>query len=145
FLAQGAFSLWSYCSDIPHKPGRAGYFRPVMDRQSVAGPIVTTQSRFDTAVGRWYPLGAGSARQIEFAPGDLPRYGAVGASGLRGPGLGLVDLDLQATDQPYSFQPGRIYNLESSGVICNGDGASGAHSDIVHPEVAHAVWAAALT
>ena len=26
----------------------------------------------------------------------------------------------------------------------NGGGASGAHSDIAHPEVAHAFWAAAL-
>ena len=38
----------------------------------------------------------------------------------------------------------RIYNLEASAFIKDGDGASGAHSDIAHPEVAHAFWAAVL-
>ncbi len=143
-LVQGALSLWSYCADIPPRPGRAGYFRPLVTGARVAGPVITTQSRFDTAVGRWYPLAAGAARQVEFALDRLPTYGGVGAFGLRGPGLDLVDLDMQAADQAYDFGGGRIYNLESSGVIRNGGGAAGAHSDIVHPEVAHAVWSAAL-
>jgi hypothetical protein len=143
-LVQGALSLWSYCSEIPYRRGRAGYFRPVVAGNRVAGPIVTTRSSFDTAVGRWYPMGAGAARQIDFAPGDLPRYGGVGTFGLRGAGLDLVDLELQAADQPYDFRGGRVFNLECSGVIRNGGGASGAHSDIAHPEVAHAVWSAAL-
>jgi hypothetical protein len=143
-LVQGALSLWSYCEDIPFRQGRAGYFRPLVVRQRVAGPILTTRSRFDLAVGRWYPLGAGVAREIEFALDDLPQYGGVGTFGLRGPGLDLGDLDMQAAGQPYDFRGGRVYNLECSGVIRNGDGASGAHSDIVHPEVAHAVWSAAL-
>jgi hypothetical protein len=143
-LVQGALSLWSYCEDIPFRQGRPGYFRPLVVRQRVAGPILTTRSRFDLAVGRWYPLGAGVAREIEFALDDLPQYGGVGTFGLRGPGLDLVDLDMQAVGQPYDFRGGRVYNLECSGVIRNGDGASGAHSDIVHPEVAHAVWSAAL-
>lgn len=142
-LVQGALSLWSYCSDIPFRRGRTGYFRPLIAGNHVAGPILTTRSSFDTAVGRWYPLGAGVARQIDFAPGELPRYGGVGTFGLQGPGLNLVDLGLQAADQPYDFGGGRVFNLECSGIIRNGGGASGAHSDIGHPEVAHAVWSAA--
>ncbi len=143
-LVQGALSLWSYCSDIPYRRGRTGYFRPLIDGRRVAGPIVTTRSRFDTAVGRWYPLGAGVARQIDYTLDSLPKYGGVGSFGLQGPGLGLVELDLQPVDQSYEFTSGQIYNLECSGVIRNGGGASGAHSDIAHPEVAHAVWSAAL-
>jgi hypothetical protein len=143
-LVQGALSLWSYCADIPGRRGRPGYFRPLMAGSRVAGPVVTTQSRFDRAVGRWYPLGAGAARQIDFGPGELPRYGGVGTFGLQGPGLDLVGLDMQGADRPYDFQAGRVYNLESSPVIRNGGGASGAHSDIAHPEVGHAVWSAAL-
>jgi hypothetical protein len=124
-------------------PYRCG--RTVPTSPSVGGgPAVTTRSRFDTAVGRWYPLGAGAARQVDFAPGELPRYGGVGAFGLQGPGLDLVDLALQAADRPYEFRGGRVFNLECSGVIRNGGGAAGAHNDIAHPEVAHAVWAAAL-
>jgi hypothetical protein len=143
-LVQGALSLWSYCADIPSRPGRAGYFRPLASGARVAGPVITTRSRFDTAVGRWYPLAAGAARQVEFAPEELPTYGGVGTFGLRGQGLDLVDLSMQAADQAYDLRGGRIYNLDCSGVIRNGGGASGAHSDIVHPEVAHAVWSAAL-
>jgi hypothetical protein len=143
-LVQGALSLWSFCSDIPYRRGRSGYFRGVVEDDRVAGPIVTTQSRYDTAVGRWYPLGAGAARQVDLAVSDLPRYGGVGTFGLRGPRLDLVDLDIEASDQGYPFQAGRVYNLESSQIIRNGGGASGAHSDILHPEVAHAVWSAAL-
>jgi hypothetical protein len=143
-LVQGALSLWSYCSDIPYRRGRPGYFRPLVAGNRVAGPVVTTQSRFDRAVGRWYPLGAGAARQIDFAPGELPRYGGVGTFGLQGLGLDLVGLEMQGVDRPYDFQDGRVYNLESSNVIRNGGGAPGAHSDIAHPEVGHVIWSTAL-
>jgi hypothetical protein len=143
-LVQGTLSLWSYCEDIPYRRGTPGYFRPLIADCRVAGPIVATQSRFDVAVGRWYPLAAGAARQVAFSSGELPRYGGSGTFGLRGPGLDVVDVDMKATDQLYDFAGNRIFNLESSRVICNGTGASGAHSDIVHPEVAHAVWSAAL-
>jgi hypothetical protein len=143
-LVQGALSLWSYCEDIPYRRGMPGYFRRVIADSRVAGPIVTTQSCFDTAVGRWYPLAAGAARQIGFASGELPRYGGSGTFGMRGPGLNVVDVEIKATDQPYDFGGNRIFNLESSSVIRNGGGASGAHNDIDHPEVAHAVWSAAL-
>ena len=37
-----------------------------------------------------------------------------------------------------------VYNLESSRYIREGGGLSGAHNDIARPEVAHAVWQAAL-
>ena len=143
-LVQGALSLWSYCSDIPYRRGQSGYFNPLVVRERVSGSIVTTRSQFDLAVGRWYPLGAGAARQITFAPGELPRYGGVGTFGLQGPGLNLVDGVMQDANLPYDFEAGRVYNLESSNVIRNGGGASGAHSDIAHPEVGHLIWAASL-
>ena len=44
----------------------------------------------------------------------------------------------------YKFEAGKIYNLESSKFIRKGGGVSGAHSDIDGPEVAHALWQAAL-
>ena len=91
-----------------------------MADRRVRGPILTTQSEFDTAVGRWYPLAAGAARQVSFAPGELPKYGAVGTFGLRGLDSGVVNLGMLPADAPYGFEPGTIYNIESSGIIREG-------------------------
>ena len=143
-LVQGALSLWSYCSDIPKAPGKEGYFRSVLAEGKVRGPIITTQTLFDTAVGRFYPLGAGLARQVTFAPDEYPKYGALGAFGARGPGVEVVDLKMLPSNLDYDFQGGRVYNLESSQFINQGRGAAGAHNDIAKPEVAHAVWQAAM-
>ena len=143
-LLQGALSHWSYCADIPSTPGRPGYFHALADHWRVAGPILTTRSTFDHALGRFYPLGAGVARQVEFVPGELPEYGALGTFGARGPGAEIRDLDMLGADQPYDFVPGTIYNLEASRYIRHGRGTFGAHSDLAHKEVAHAVWEAAL-
>lgn len=144
-LVQGALSLWSYASDVPCAPGQPGYFHRIIADRRVNGPIITTQSEYDTAVGRWYPLAAGAARQVSFAPAELPKYGALGGFGVRGPGPTVTDLTMRPADAVYGFEPGQVYNLESSAVICEGGGASGAHNDIAKPEVAHAVWEAALS
>lgn len=145
FLVQGALSLWAYCSDIPVAKGKSGYFNSVVRRQKVTGPIVTTQSEHDTAVGRLYPLAAGLKRQVVFAPGAFPKYGALGSFGARGPGVSVVDAKMLPSDGSYGFVGGRTYNLESSHVIREGEGLSGAHSDIARPEVAHALWEAVMT
>jgi hypothetical protein len=75
----------------------------------------------------------------------LPKYGAVGAFGIQGPGAEAEDHLILKVERTYNFQPGKIYNIESSGVINVGGGFSGAHCDIAKPEVAHAVWEAAAT
>ena len=78
---------------------------------------------------------------MNFAPGQqLPKYGGIGAFGLQGQGLTVHDLPIGDAVQPYDFQRGHIYNLECTNVIKDGSGASGAHSDIAKPEVAHAMW-----
>ncbi|CAH2573712.1 hypothetical protein PRNO82_03129 [Planktothrix rubescens] len=143
-LVQGALSLWSYCSEIPVAPGRKGYFSRLITEKRVAGPIITTRSRYDTAVGKMYPIGAGIRRQIEFAPGELPKYGGLGTFGAQGSGLELVEMEMLPLEQSYSFKPGLIYNLDSSFFICEMDGSGGAHNDIAKPEVAHAVWEATI-
>ena len=152
-LVQGAMSIWSLAARIPAVPDRAGAFHRIVRDRRVAGPILTTMSRFDNAVadaysraslaGAWVP--GGLSDQVSFEPGqqNWPRYAAIGALGLRGEGLEIEDLDMQAATQPYSFQPGRIYNLQSSHVIREGGPPSGAHGDFLKPEVGHAVWEAA--
>lgn len=145
FLVQGALSLWAYCSDIPCRPGKSGYFHSMIQQQRVNGPIVTTQSRFDTALGRIYPIGAGVKHQVSFAHSELPEYGALGTYGARGSGLTIVDQPMESVEHAYQFQHGVIYNLNSDAFIRNGGGLSGAHSDICYPEVAHAMWGTVLS
>jgi len=140
-LLQGAMSLWSFASNIPPAPGTAGYFSRVLVDGKVRGPMVSTISKFDTAVGRLYPVAAGVAGQVAFA--GLPKYGAIGAFGIQGTKDTSFEKMLPA-DQGYRFENGRVYNLESSQFICKGGGLSGAHSDICGPEVAHLIWQAAL-
>lgn len=140
-LVQGALSLWGYATKIENVGG-PGYFHDMIQRRAVRGPLVTTQSVFDTAVGKFYPIAVGLVGQVDFA-GQLPRYGAVGAFGIQGVS-GAVARPLLAETAEYGFAAGTIYNLDSSKYICRMDGASGAHSDIDGPQVAHAIWQAAL-
>jgi hypothetical protein len=143
-LIQGAFSLWSYCPEIPTASGRSGYFYPIVRDTLVRGPIITTQSEHDAAVGRWYPLAAGVRRQVDYS-GQLPKYGAVGTFGLCGLDKLARFESLRSAFDSYDFQPGHVYNLESSAVIAADQGMFvGAHSDFIHPEVGHAVWSAVL-
>ncbi len=144
-LAQGALSLWAYCSDIPEAKGKAGYFRPLIAKGKVAGPIVTTQSVHDTAVRVFYPMGAGVAGQVDFAPGKLPKYGGLGMFGIQGPGIDQEDRAMLPLEGDYGFRAGRVYNLDAKAYINQGSGASGAHSDIAKPAVAHAFWQAIAT
>jgi len=142
-LVQGALSIWAYTSSIAFDKGKPGYFNLLLKNSRVKGPIVTTQSEFDRAVGLFYKLGAGIAGQVSFAA-SFPEIGALGAFGIQGLDQITEGLQMKKADEAYNFKPGKIYNLESSNVIKNGGGFAGAHSDIAHPEVAHALWQAAL-
>jgi hypothetical protein len=146
-LIQGALSLWSYCADIPVAKGIPGYFYPVIADGKVAGPIITTQSEHDSAVGTLYPLASGIALSNPNFADTLPRYGGIGAFGIQGDGLEISDIYMLPCNQAYNFEQGKIYNLESSRYICkipSDAGLGGAHSSIDEPEVAHAVWSAAI-
>jgi len=140
-LVQGAMSLWSYADKVKDS-SNPGYFQGVLIRKAVSGPIITTQSRFDTAVGVLYPTAVGLVREAEFAT-ELPKYGALGSFGIQGRS-GVIAREMLDADGDYGFTPGTITNLESSKFIAKGSGASGAHSDIDGPQVAHAIWQAAL-
>lgn len=144
FLVQGALSLWSFCADIPFARGTAGYFRRILDKGLVRGPIITTRSKFDSAVGKLYPPAATLANEVILAAEDLPEYGGIGTWGAQGLGATASDSEMQPATAPYDFQPKHVYNLEASKIIKDGGGFSGAHSDIAHPEVAHVFWQAIM-
>ncbi len=144
FLVQGALSLWSFAQDIPYAAGTPGYFNRIVRDGLVRGPIVTTRSKHDHAVGTFYPRGAEVKKQLVLGDNEFPKYGGIGSFGIQGVTDATEDRPMQAATSSYGFQPGRIYNLEATAIIKEGGGASGAHSDIAHPEVAHAFWEAAL-
>lgn len=140
-LAQGAMSLWAFCPKIPHAKDKAGAFNRLVKNNRIKGAIVTTWSEHDSAVGFFYPLAAGLKRQVDFAV-ELPKYGGIGAFGIQGLDDIAEGLPIQKKDHQYNFKAGRIYNLASGEVIKEKALVIGAHSDIAHPEVAHAWWQA---
>ena len=142
-LVQGAVSHWSW-ADAGQVPGSrsAGYFNAIIAAQAVSGPVITTQSSFDIAVGTFYPVAVGLVGDVSFAPEELPKFGAVGKHGIRG--TAAATLNMLDSHADYSFEGGKIYNLNSDAFIKKMDGASGSHSDIDGPQVAHAMWQAAL-
>jgi hypothetical protein len=146
-LIQGAVSMWSYCANIPVAQGKSGYFYPLIADGKIAGPIVTTLSSFDYAVGKMYPLACGIALSDPNFGVELPYYGGIGSFGIQGDGVPLNNMQMLPCDREYGFEAGKIYNLESSKYICKippDAGLGGAHSYIDEPEVAHAVWMAAI-
>jgi hypothetical protein len=143
-LVQGAVSLWCYAAKIPFGNAGAGYFSRILADRKVRGPIVTTRSKHDDAVGKFYPLASRLSGSASFA-GTFPEFGAVGAFGLKGlPSTVCNELAMRPAADTYDLEPERVYNVDGSQFICHRDGVSGAHSDIAGPEVAHLIWAAAL-
>lgn len=141
-LVQGAMSLWAYAPSIPFRDKVAGYFAKVLVDGKVSGPIAVTVSMHDYAVGKLYPWAAGIAGHVAYDPQNLPQFGAIGAFGICG--AMAAKERMRASTESYGFEAGHIYNIEGSKYIAKIDGASGAHSDIAGPEVAHIIWQAAL-
>jgi hypothetical protein len=133
-LIQGALSLWSFADRLPDSAA-PGYFRDVLKNSSVAGPLVTTQSSHDTAVGLAYPAAVGLVDEFDFGAGVppvLPKFGGVGTWGIQGT-TGAEARAMLSQQSTYDFQPGRVYNLDGSAFISG-------HSAIDGPEVAHILW-----
>jgi hypothetical protein len=146
FLVQGAVSLWAFADEVPDSIGGGrGYLADVVTPEFVSGPIVVTRSKWDYAVGKFYPLAVRMAG--EFLLGDdLPKYGGIGTFGIQGV-KGAVELPPLAlgTKPPGQFRRSTVYNIDASAVISKLDGASGAHADLGHSELVWLGWHAALS
>ncbi|MEW2254438.1 serine-threonine protein kinase [Streptomyces sp. NPDC047869] len=143
-LLQGAFSHYAFAARLPHDPDRAG---ALGDRQKrIDGPLVCCYSRFDSALATFYPLASRCAdddRSVGgLALGRMPgdRWGAMGHDGVRGV-AGTGTLDLAAALRGPLPSSGCV-NVDVAAVVRRGGAPSGAHSDIVHPELARLVLAA---
>jgi hypothetical protein len=115
----------------------------------VTGSIVATYSSFDTAVGFFYPLGAAVRNDfMGVAPSALPKYGGMGTFGIQGlDGQRAISVRMGGPDFQYCFENdgAKVYNLDDSNYIRGHGPPKGGHNDIVHPEVAHAFWAAVVS
>jgi hypothetical protein len=133
-LVQAALSLWAYARAIPDV-GRPGYYARVLEAGAVNGPIVTTQSTHDTAVGIAYPAAVWLVNEVAFVAG-LPKFGGIGTWGIQGvpETKSLRMLDCRGE---YGFEARRVYNVNGSKYIPG-------HCGIDGPEVAHLQWQAAL-
>jgi hypothetical protein len=147
-LVQGALSLWSFAQELPGGGSAQGWFRPVLERHRIKGPLVVTTSRHDRAVGSLYPVAAGAARQVAYdtSTAKLPTYGALGTYGASGAGVAAETRALVLGDvtSDHALAPGGVYNFNGDSVIRKGGGAAGAHSDIAHAELGHLFWNAVL-
>ena len=147
-LLQGAFSHYAFAARLPDDPRSGGVLHEYRDR--VDGPLVCCYSHFDSALGTLYPLAsrmAGDDRSLADGPTEGfdigrflgPRWGAMGHDGVQ-----AVDgtRGLALTEALRGLPATGCVNVDASAVVCRGGPPSGAHSDILHRELAQLVLAA---
>ncbi|MFJ4582857.1 serine-threonine protein kinase [Streptomyces echinatus] len=143
-LLQGAFSHYAFAARLPHAPDRSGALKDL--QRHIDGPLVCCYSHFDAALGTFYPLAsrlAGDDRSCagnEIAAVLGPRWGAMGHDGVQAV-PDTASLDLAAALRGALPASGCV-NVDAAAVVRNGGAPSGAHSDIVHPELARLVLTA---
>ncbi|MEU6668889.1 serine-threonine protein kinase [Streptomyces sp. NPDC046727] len=143
-LLQGAFSHYAFAARLPHAPDRSGALK---DRQRrIDGPLVCCHSHFDAALGTFYPLASRLAGDDRACAGDEiaavlgPRWGAMGHDGVQAvPDTARLNL---AAALNGSLPASGCVNVDAAAVVRRGGAPSGAHSDIVHPELARLVLVA---
>jgi hypothetical protein len=139
-LLQGAFSHFAFTQQLPFDRDRAGALAGMSSR--VDGPIMVSHSLLDTAVGRLYPLASIAGRSDAAGLDEaLYRWGGMGHDGAQA--VPADNVRLGRVGQKYQFGTGRFINLDGNKIITKGGPPSGAHSDIVHPEIAWALMAGA--
>jgi hypothetical protein len=133
FLVQAAFSHYGFSKE--YELGKSGFFRDVIERNLVSGPILITHTRADLGVGLAYPMASILSGVTASMLGDKnDRYGGLGSNGAQKTPE-AEDRVLEKVGIPYNFEQGKIYNLCADGVIRG-------HTDIAHNEVAHAFLSA---
>jgi hypothetical protein len=139
FLVQGAFSHFAFACTLPfHKEGGA----LAGEQQRVDGPIVVTHSKRDLALADLYPRASLIHGQNAAARNNLLyRWGAMGWDGAQE--VAAANSAVGPVGTTYAFSPGGFLNLDCNKLIKDGQGPSGAHSDIIHPELGWVAVAAA--
>jgi hypothetical protein len=136
-LLQGAFSHYGFSGSYDNG-GHAGFFRRVVSDKLVAGPVLVSHTRNDSAVGTMYPLASRLAGHVAEALGDAnDKFGGLGSNGAQKTVEATNGL-LEDVGFAYTFGPGQICNLKADTYIKG-------HSDICHPQTAYAFLKAVAT
>ncbi|PTH85163.1 serine-threonine protein kinase [Streptomyces sp. A244] len=143
-LLQGAFSHYAFAARLPHDARAGGVLQGQQNR--VDGPLVCCHSRHDAALGTMYPLAsrmAGDSRSAaEPVVGRVlgAKWGAMGYDGVQAvPGTRAYTL---ARALKAKLPASGCVNVDAAAVVRRGGPPAGAHSDILHPELARLVLAA---
>jgi hypothetical protein len=119
-----------------------GFFRSVVDKQRVKGPILVTYTPNDRAVGIAYPTASRLSGTVASAFGDKDdKFGGLGRNGAQKMESREVVQgvnQLLAVGGSYAWQPGSFHNLESSKYIVDPKGGD-AHGFVTGKEVAWAI------
>jgi hypothetical protein len=133
-LLQGAFSHFAFADPLPFDATRKGGLAGMQSR--IDGPLTVVFSSHDDAVGRFYPLASITSGDDAAGLGDhLYRWGGMGHDGAQGVGALLDSIQPAGAGASYRLKDGHVLNVDASEVVCQGTSPSGAHSDIVHPEI----------
>jgi hypothetical protein len=140
-LLQGAFSQWVFAEQLPFAAGRKGALAGMLQR--IDGPLAVCFSSHDGAVGTFYPLASMAARDNSAGIGDaLSPWGGIGANGAQGVDAFVDGIRAAGPGNDYPFAMRQALNVDASDVVRTGGPPSGAHSDIVHPELTWIVLSA---
>ena len=129
-LLQAAFSHYGLSADNLH--GSPGFFRDVIAKKVVTGPMIATFSFQDTVVGKAYAISSRLAGDNTKAVGDEnDQFGGIGRNGAQ-------ELKEKASDKLHNV--GAAYTLKPDVVLCL-DGSGGlitSHGDVRNERV---TWA----
>ncbi|MEU6394278.1 serine-threonine protein kinase [Streptomyces sp. NPDC046939] len=129
-LLQGAFSHYAFAGRGALKGKQA----------RIDGPLVSCYSHFDMALSTMYPLASRLAGDDRGAIDLGVRWGAMGYDGVQDiPGA----VRLTLAEALRSGVPGQgCVSVDAAQVVRRGEPPAGAHSDILHPELARVVLGA---
>ncbi|MEU0178551.1 serine-threonine protein kinase [Streptomyces massasporeus] len=143
-LLQGAFSHYAFAARLPHDARAGGVLQGQQNR--VDGPLVCCHSRHDAALGTMYPLAsrmAGDSRsagELDMGRALGVKWGAMGHDGVQAvPGTRAYTL---AEALEARLPASGCVNVDAAAVVRRGGPPAGAHSDILHAELARLVLAA---
>jgi pimeloyl-ACP methyl ester carboxylesterase len=133
-LLEAAFSHYGFSPD--NGRGRSGFFRDVITRKVVKGPIIATYSVQDTVVGYAYAIVSRLAGDNAKAIGDAgDEFGGIGRNGTQKTSEAVRDV-LHPAGTPYDLKSAVVNNLDGSGGLIKD------HGDVTNETITYAVASA---